>query len=137
MRISYSKSVDKDMKRSGFDQVSFHYSECIFLWLLMYCLHIDLFSVQTCMMGLIQDQVWLGSLDSVIYIIDTNSMSCNKQLTEHRHEVTGLSVDTKEQNNRCKLDNSWPVDISIKTVLVKSHYLVSWSTFSLCSFSIF
>ncbi|XP_015225370.1 PREDICTED: DENN domain-containing protein 3-like [Cyprinodon variegatus] len=53
----------------------------------------------TCMMGLIQDQVWMGSLDSVIYIIDTNSMSCNKQLTEHRHEVTGLSVDTKEQNN--------------------------------------
>uniref|UniRef100_A0A3Q2DZ75 DENN domain containing 3 n=1 Tax=Cyprinodon variegatus TaxID=28743 RepID=A0A3Q2DZ75_CYPVA len=51
----------------------------------------------TCMMGLIQDQVWMGSLDSVIYIIDTNSMSCNKQLTEHRHEVTGLSVDTKDQ----------------------------------------
>uniref|UniRef100_A0A3Q3F1Q8 DENN domain containing 3 n=1 Tax=Kryptolebias marmoratus TaxID=37003 RepID=A0A3Q3F1Q8_KRYMA len=45
----------------------------------------------TCMMGLVQDQVWMGSQDSVIYIIDTHSMSCNKQLTEHRHEVTGLS----------------------------------------------
>ncbi|XP_012723130.2 DENN domain-containing protein 3 isoform X1 [Fundulus heteroclitus] len=53
----------------------------------------------TCMMGLVQDQVWMGSQDSVIYIIDTHSMSCNKQLTEHRHEVTGLSVDTRDHNN--------------------------------------
>uniref|UniRef100_A0A8C7RT67 DENN domain-containing protein 3 n=1 Tax=Oncorhynchus mykiss TaxID=8022 RepID=A0A8C7RT67_ONCMY len=40
-----------------------------------------------CMLGLDQDQVWIGSQDSIIYIIDTRSMSCNKQLTEHRHEV--------------------------------------------------
>ncbi|XP_070822891.1 DENN domain-containing protein 3-like [Chaetodon trifascialis] len=52
-----------------------------------------------CMLGLIQDQVWIGSQDSVIYIIDTDSMSCNKQLTEHRSEVTGLTVDTREQHN--------------------------------------
>ncbi|XP_068995549.1 DENN domain-containing protein 3-like [Embiotoca jacksoni] len=52
-----------------------------------------------CMMGLVQEQVWIGSQDSVIYIIDTHSMSCNKQLTEHRHEVTGLSVDTRDQHN--------------------------------------
>ncbi|PWA33516.1 hypothetical protein CCH79_00007676, partial [Gambusia affinis] len=52
----------------------------------------------TCMMGLVHDQVWMGSQDSVIYIIDTHSMSCNKQLTEHRHEVTGLSVDTTDHS---------------------------------------
>ncbi|XP_028281858.1 DENN domain-containing protein 3-like [Parambassis ranga] len=52
-----------------------------------------------CMMGLVQEQVWIGSQDSVIYIIDTQSMSCNKQLTEHRHEVTGLSVDTGDQHS--------------------------------------
>ncbi|XP_026172851.1 DENN domain-containing protein 3-like isoform X3 [Mastacembelus armatus] len=52
-----------------------------------------------CMLGLVQDQVWIGSQDSVIYIIDTHSMSCNKQLTEHRHEVTGLMVDTRDQHN--------------------------------------
>uniref|UniRef100_A0A8K9UU82 DENN domain-containing protein 3 n=1 Tax=Oncorhynchus mykiss TaxID=8022 RepID=A0A8K9UU82_ONCMY len=40
-----------------------------------------------CMLGLDQDQVWIGSQDSIIYIIDSRSMSCNKQLTEHRHEV--------------------------------------------------
>ncbi|CAN9514261.1 unnamed protein product [Ophioblennius macclurei] len=64
-----------------------------------------------CMMGLVQDHVWIGSQDSVIYIIDTHSMSCNKQLTEHRHEVTGLSVDTRdlkssEQAYSCSSDGT-------------------------------
>uniref|UniRef100_UPI003AAD2776 DENN domain-containing protein 3-like n=1 Tax=Centroberyx gerrardi TaxID=166262 RepID=UPI003AAD2776 len=52
-----------------------------------------------CMLGLVQEQVWVGSQDSVIYIIDTRSMSCNKQLTEHRHEVTGFTVDTRDLQN--------------------------------------
>ncbi|XP_031708722.1 DENN domain-containing protein 3-like isoform X1 [Anarrhichthys ocellatus] len=52
-----------------------------------------------CMLGLVQEQVWIGSQDSVIYIIDTYSMSCNKQLTEHRHEVTGLTVDPRDPHN--------------------------------------
>uniref|UniRef100_A0A7N8Y7J1 DENN domain-containing protein 3-like n=1 Tax=Mastacembelus armatus TaxID=205130 RepID=A0A7N8Y7J1_9TELE len=59
----------------------------------------DSIQVGNCMLGLVQDQVWIGSQDSVIYIIDTHSMSCNKQLTEHRHEVTGLMVDTRDQHN--------------------------------------
>ncbi|KAK2502568.1 hypothetical protein MC885_010077 [Smutsia gigantea] len=36
--------------------------------------------------------VWAGSEDSVIYIISAHSMSCNKQLTEHRSSITGLAV---------------------------------------------
>nr|XP_040020179.1 DENN domain-containing protein 3-like [Gasterosteus aculeatus aculeatus] len=52
-----------------------------------------------CMLGLVCEQVWIGSQDSVIYIIDTQSMSCNKQLTEHRHEVTGLTLDPRDQHN--------------------------------------
>ncbi|KAM3872673.1 DENN domain-containing protein 3-like [Diretmus argenteus] len=52
-----------------------------------------------CMLGLVQEQVWIGSQDSVIYIINTRSMSCNKQLTEHRHEVTGFTVDTRDHQN--------------------------------------
>lgn len=52
------------------------------------------------MLGMVQEQVWIGSQDSVIYIIDIQSMSCNKQLTEHRHEVTGLTVNTGDQQNR-------------------------------------
>ncbi|XP_056142599.1 DENN domain-containing protein 3-like [Lampris incognitus] len=54
-----------------------------------------------CMVGLNQEQVWIGSQDSVIYIIDTRSMSCNKQLTEHRHEVTGLTVDNRDHQSSC------------------------------------
>lgn len=57
-------------------------------------------SAQTCMMGLVHEQVWMGSQDSVIYILDTNTMTCNKQLTEHRSELTGLSVDTRHPHNR-------------------------------------
>lgn len=39
-----------------------------------------------------QSQVWVGSEDSVIYIINVHSMSCHKQLTDHRASVTGLVV---------------------------------------------
>ncbi|XP_075905416.1 DENN domain-containing protein 3-like [Nelusetta ayraudi] len=51
-----------------------------------------------CMLGLSHDQVWMGSKDSIIYIIDTVSMSCNQQLTEHRQEVTSLAADPQPQN---------------------------------------
>ncbi|TNN45360.1 DENN domain-containing protein 3 [Liparis tanakae] len=47
-----------------------------------------------CMLGVDKDQVWMGSEDSVIYIISMVAMVCNRQLTEHRAEVTGLSLDT-------------------------------------------
>ncbi|KAG8515468.1 DENN domain-containing protein 3, partial [Galemys pyrenaicus] len=46
----------------------------------------------TCMAMVQQNQVWVGSEDSVIYIISVHSMSCNKQLTDHRHSVTHLAV---------------------------------------------
>uniref|UniRef100_A0AAY4D376 UDENN domain-containing protein n=1 Tax=Denticeps clupeoides TaxID=299321 RepID=A0AAY4D376_9TELE len=46
-----------------------------------------------CMLGVNQQQLWIGSQDSVIYIINPCSMACNKQLTEHRSEVTGLCVN--------------------------------------------
>ncbi|XP_061771718.1 LOW QUALITY PROTEIN: DENN domain-containing protein 3-like [Nerophis ophidion] len=52
-----------------------------------------------CMLGLVHEQVWIGSRDSVIYIIDTHSLTCNKQLTEHRYEVTGLTLDAGDQQN--------------------------------------
>lgn len=47
---------------------------------------------QSCMVMVEQSQVWVGSEDGVIYIIHTHSMSCNKQLTDHRSAVTGLAV---------------------------------------------
>ncbi|XP_061294447.1 DENN domain-containing protein 3 isoform X3 [Bos javanicus] len=45
-----------------------------------------------CMVMAEHSQVWVGSEDSVIYIINVHSMSCNKQLTDHRSSVTGLAV---------------------------------------------
>uniref|UniRef100_A0A673VP64 Uncharacterized protein n=1 Tax=Suricata suricatta TaxID=37032 RepID=A0A673VP64_SURSU len=41
-----------------------------------------------------RSQVWVGSEDSVIYIINVHSMSCDKQLTDHRASVTGLAVQS-------------------------------------------
>uniref|UniRef100_A0A670ZVY2 DENN domain containing 3 n=1 Tax=Pseudonaja textilis TaxID=8673 RepID=A0A670ZVY2_PSETE len=55
-----------------------------------------------CMIMAEQSQVWIGSADSVIYLINTYSMSCNKQLNDHRQacflipsssEVYSCSVD--------------------------------------------
>lgn len=48
-----------------------------------------------------RNQVWAGSEDSVIYIISTHSMSCNKQLTDHRSSVTGLAVRDRTRAPRC------------------------------------
>ncbi|KAJ8004732.1 hypothetical protein DPEC_G00139350 [Dallia pectoralis] len=52
-----------------------------------------------CMLQLDKDQVCIGSQDSIIYIIDTRSMSCNKQLTEHRHEVLDFALDERSDKN--------------------------------------
>uniref|UniRef100_A0A8C3QWJ4 DENN domain-containing protein 3 n=1 Tax=Cyanoderma ruficeps TaxID=181631 RepID=A0A8C3QWJ4_9PASS len=49
----------------------------------------------TCMVMVEQSQVWIGSQDSIIYIINTHSMSCNKQLNDHRSDVTDIIVDNK------------------------------------------
>ncbi|XP_037659543.1 DENN domain-containing protein 3 isoform X3 [Choloepus didactylus] len=43
-----------------------------------------------CMVMAEPSQVWVGSEDSIIYIINVHSMSCNKQLTDHRASITGL-----------------------------------------------
>ena len=48
-----------------------------------------------------QSQVGVGSEDSVSYIINVHSMSCNKQLTDHRSSVTGLAVQDGVQATRC------------------------------------
>ncbi|XP_072186167.1 DENN domain-containing protein 3 [Excalfactoria chinensis] len=49
----------------------------------------------TCMVMVEQSQVWIGSQDSIIYIINTHSMSCNKQLNDHRSDITDIVVEKK------------------------------------------
>ncbi|KAM9198618.1 DENN domain-containing protein 3 [Dugong dugon] len=50
-----------------------------------------------CMVMAEQNQVWIGSEDSVIYIINVHSMSCHKQLTDHRASVVDLIVQGGEK----------------------------------------
>ncbi|XP_034016688.1 DENN domain-containing protein 3 [Thalassophryne amazonica] len=81
-----------------------------------------------CMLGVDKDQIWMGSEDSVIYIISTVAMVCNRQLTEHRAEVTGLTVDFDKYSHKvaysCSADGSimmWDV----YTLQVKKHFYLS------------
>nr|XP_055205338.1 DENN domain-containing protein 3 isoform X6 [Gorilla gorilla gorilla] len=50
-----------------------------------------------CMVMADQNQVWVGSEDSIIYIINVHSMSCNKQLTAHCSSVTDLIVQDGQE----------------------------------------
>uniref|UniRef100_A0A8C2IT86 DENN domain-containing protein 3 n=1 Tax=Cyprinus carpio TaxID=7962 RepID=A0A8C2IT86_CYPCA len=76
-----------------------------------------------CMLAVNQQQLWIGSKDSFIYIINPWSVSCNKQLTEHRCEVTGLVIhDTVAYS--CSEDGSVIVwDVS--TLQVRRQFRVS------------
>ncbi|KAM4029479.1 DENN domain-containing protein 3 isoform 2-T2 [Anomaloglossus baeobatrachus] len=53
-----------------------------------------------CMVGVEQSQVWIGSSDSMIYIINTHSMSCNKQLNDHQGELVDIVMDGSDQQKR-------------------------------------
>ncbi|GLD59160.1 DENN domain-containing protein 3-like protein, partial [Lates japonicus] len=81
-----------------------------------------------CMLGVEKDQVWMGSEDSVIYIISMVAMVCNRQLTEHRAEVTGLALDTEKYSQKvaysCSAEGTVMVwDVS--TLQVKRHFRLS------------
>uniref|UniRef100_A0A8C5N1A7 DENN domain-containing protein 3 n=1 Tax=Leptobrachium leishanense TaxID=445787 RepID=A0A8C5N1A7_9ANUR len=76
-----------------------------------------------CMTSIEQNQVWIGSSDSIIYIINTHSMSCNKQLTEHRTELVDIVLDAHAGPRRiaysCSTDgNVFAWDINT----LKVHY---------------
>ncbi|XP_075681804.1 DENN domain-containing protein 3 isoform X2 [Rhinoderma darwinii] len=53
-----------------------------------------------CMVGVEQSQVWIGSSDSMIYIINTHSMSCNKQLNNHQGELVDIVMDSSDGQKR-------------------------------------
>ncbi|KAK0139285.1 DENN domain-containing protein 3 [Merluccius polli] len=81
-----------------------------------------------CMLEVDRDQVWMGSEDSVIYIITVVSMVCNKQLTEHRTEVTGLTLGADKYSQKvaysCSAEGSvmlWDV----ATLQVKKQFRLS------------
>ncbi|XP_075067760.1 DENN domain-containing protein 3 [Mixophyes fleayi] len=76
-----------------------------------------------CMVGIEQSQVWIGSSDSIIYIINTHSLSCNKQLSDHRAELVDIVLDNSHGQRRiaysCSADGvvfTWDVNT------LKIHY---------------
>ncbi|KAM5314568.1 DENN domain-containing protein 3 isoform 2-T3 [Glossophaga mutica] len=81
-----------------------------------------------CMAVVERSQVWVGSEDSVIYIISIHSMSCNKQLTDHRASVTGLVVrdgpEAPSQVYSCSVDGTVLV-WNVGTLRVTSRFQLS------------
>ncbi|XP_078542252.1 DENN domain-containing protein 3 [Lissotriton helveticus] len=64
----------------------------------------------TCMRGVDHSQVWIGSQNSIIYIINTHSMSCNRQLTDHRSAVVDIFAEegnkTHSEVHTCSSDGT-------------------------------
>ncbi|XP_006520315.1 DENN domain-containing protein 3 isoform X1 [Mus musculus] len=81
-----------------------------------------------CMVMAEHNQVWVGSEDSVIYIINVHSMSCNKQLTDHRSPVTGLAVHNGKKPSEiysCSLDGT-VIAWNVSTLRVISRFQLSY-----------
>ncbi|XP_016422897.1 DENN domain-containing protein 3-like [Sinocyclocheilus rhinocerous] len=83
-----------------------------------------------CMLAVNQQQLWIGSKDSFIYIINSRSVSCNKQLTEHRGEVTGLALEERTDKFSQTVAYSCSDDCSVivwdvSTLQVKRQFRVS------------
>uniref|UniRef100_A0A8I5N2C0 DENN domain containing 3 n=1 Tax=Papio anubis TaxID=9555 RepID=A0A8I5N2C0_PAPAN len=83
-----------------------------------------------CMVMADQNQVWVGSEDSVIYIINVHSMSCNKQLTDHCSSVTDLIVQDGQRVARCSEVYSCSMDgtvlaWNVSTLQVTSRFQLS------------
>uniref|UniRef100_UPI00398EFFBB DENN domain-containing protein 3-like isoform X2 n=1 Tax=Pristiophorus japonicus TaxID=55135 RepID=UPI00398EFFBB len=51
-----------------------------------------------CIIGIGHEQVWLGSEDSFIYIIDAVAMTCKKRLMGHRNQVSDMIQEQVEKN---------------------------------------
>ncbi|XP_041360445.1 DENN domain-containing protein 3-like isoform X2 [Gigantopelta aegis] len=62
----------------------------------------------TCMVAVGNKQLWAGSYG--IFIIDTETMTCNKTLTEHRDLVTGIQLSK---------DGRYAYSASIDAVIIK------------------
>uniref|UniRef100_H3AC05 DENN domain-containing protein 3 n=1 Tax=Latimeria chalumnae TaxID=7897 RepID=H3AC05_LATCH len=75
-----------------------------------------------CMLGLEESQVWIGSENSTIYLINTRSMSCNKQLTGHRSGVTDIVIEDRHAASRYT-PSSVTLPICFKETLLKDLFI--------------
>ncbi|XP_051887648.1 DENN domain-containing protein 3-like [Pristis pectinata] len=78
-----------------------------------------------CMIGVGQDQVWLGSEDSFIYIISAQDLGCYRRLLAHHNQVSGMVQEERPKDvggaspvYSCSLDGTivvWdPVTMEMK-----------------------
>ncbi|XP_054841664.1 DENN domain-containing protein 3 [Eublepharis macularius] len=90
-----------------------------------------------CMVMAEQSQVWIGSQDSVIYIINTHSMSCNKQLNDHRSEVMDIIVQDRDSISSeaysCSLDGT-VIAWNISTLKVNRRFQLPCETLTSIKF---
>nr|DBA23953.1 TPA: hypothetical protein GDO54_011664 [Pyxicephalus adspersus] len=91
-----------------------------------------------CMVGVDTTHVWIGSSDSTIYIINIHSMSCNKQLSEHRDEVVDIVTDPVNSQKRlaysCSVEGSvfaWDVN----TLKVDHKFQINYDIISMRLYS--
>ncbi|XP_062987244.1 DENN domain-containing protein 3 isoform X2 [Elgaria multicarinata webbii] len=91
----------------------------------------------TCMVMAEQSQVWIGSQDSIIYLINTHSMSCNKQLNDHRFEVVDIIVEDKDNVSSeaysCSLDGT-VIAWNISTLKVNRRFQLQCETLTAIKF---
>lgn len=90
-----------------------------------------------CMVMAEQSQVWIGSQDSIIYIINTHSMSCNKQLNDHRAEVVDIIVENRDSVSSeaysCSLDGT-VIAWNISTLKVNRRFQLPCETLTSIKF---
>nr|XP_020660207.1 DENN domain-containing protein 3 isoform X4 [Pogona vitticeps]XP_020660208.1 DENN domain-containing protein 3 isoform X4 [Pogona vitticeps] len=93
-------------------------------WSIQHCFKVGSCKLK-CMVMAEQSQVWIGSQDSIIYLINTHSMSCNKQLNDHRSEVVDIILENKESVSSeaysCSLDGT-VIAWSVSTLKVNRRF---------------
>ena len=49
------------------------------------------FNSQVCLLAVGDSQVWAGSFDGMIYVIDIGTRTCNQRLSEHTDHVCDIT----------------------------------------------
>ncbi|XP_067323360.1 DENN domain-containing protein 3 [Anolis sagrei] len=105
-------------------------------WSIQHCFKVGSSKLK-CMVMAEQSQVWIGSQDSIIYLINTHSMSCNKQLNDHRSEVVDIIVENRDNMSSeaysCSLDGT-VIAWNISTLKVNRRFQLACETLTAIRF---
>ncbi|KAH0617394.1 hypothetical protein JD844_015547 [Phrynosoma platyrhinos] len=105
-------------------------------WSMQHCFKVGNSKLK-CMVMAEQSQVWIGSQDSIIYLINTHSISCNKQLTDHRFEIVDIIVENRDSMSSeaysCSLDGT-VIAWNISTLKVNRRFQLPCETLTAIRF---